>query len=145
MVAYGGTLEFTLGAFTSDVNELNQDLHLVEIECKTCDFNRGKRIAFPVSSLAQALDGETTTIKLGLRETDGWLLDPKNVLLSWTKPSTCDMIQVLAGISSLRILGDFTRWYETIGLDNVALRNDKSKLPLCAQRTADISLCNCGY
>ena len=32
--------------------------------------------------------------------------DPKNTLFDWVKPSDCEMIEVLAGLSNLRILGD---------------------------------------
>ena len=35
------------------------------------------------------------------------------------------MIDMLSNLSSLSILGDFTKWYESVGLDGVKLRAGK--------------------
>lgn len=59
----------------------------------------------------------------------GWLKDSHNSLVTeWSAPTQCDMIQVLSSISSLRILGDFTSWYETVALDNVLISNTKGTI-----------------
>lgn len=47
----------------------------------------------------------------------------------WTVPSRCTFIQVLSSLSKLSILGDFTTWYESVGLDSVALVNTKGASP----------------
>jgi hypothetical protein len=44
-------------------------------------------------------------------------------------PSRCTFIQVLSSLSKLSILGDFTTWYESVGLDSVALVNTKGASP----------------
>ncbi|KAH8061763.1 hypothetical protein JL722_3717 [Aureococcus anophagefferens] len=58
----------------------------------------------------------------------------------------CEMIEVLSGITAIRILGDFTDWYESIALDAVALKappSGMSEVPVCAQHTPDASTCTC--
>ena len=72
--------------------------------------------------------------------------DPKNSLFAWPQPSQCDMIEVLSGLSGLRILGDLTDWYESIALDAVSLKapaSGRSEVPTCAQGTPDASVCTC--
>ena len=51
--------------------------------------------------------------------------------------------QVLSGISSLRVLGDFTDWYESVALDSVQIKNTVAQVPICAQGTPDASTCSC--
>lgn len=63
--------------------------------------------------------------------------------MSWFKPSKCQFIEVLSGLSSVKILGDFTTWYESVALDTVQFRNLKAKVPICAQLTPDASGCTC--
>jgi hypothetical protein len=56
------------------------------------------------------------------------------------------MIEVLSGLSGLRILGDLTDWYESIALDAVSLKapaSGRSEVPTCAQGTPDASVCTC--
>lgn len=169
-VAYGGRLRFTLGAFSGDFHAPNtrrpflkaaaapadQGLHLVEMHCAQCDLNRGVTLAFPLASAwtttttgggggPPLLLGSGTQFTLPLTEKGGWLVDPKNTLQAWSKPSQCTMIEVLSGLSSLKILGDFTQWYESVALDEVALVNLKAALPLCAQasQAQDGSQCTC--
>ena len=91
-------------------------------------------------------DGSTTTFSIPLDETAGWRKDPKNSLFAWPRPSQCDMIEVLSGLSGLRILGDLTDWYESIALDAVSLKapaSGRSEVPTCAQGTPDASVCTC--
>jgi hypothetical protein len=75
-----------------------------------------------------------------LLETSGWLKDTQNTLKEWKAPSQCDMIQVLSRLSSVRILGDLTRWYES---DDVMIANKVSKIPVCAMIRPDASVCSC--
>lgn len=65
------------------------------------------------------LDGKSRVVSIPLKET-AWKKDPKNTLLPWTTPTPCDFVEVLGDISSLRILGDHTRWYESVAIDRVA-------------------------
>ena len=143
--AYKGTLEFTIGALAGDLSAPSKAHNFIELECATCDVNAGVLLAFPVSA-AKKFDGSTTTFSIPLDETAGWRKDPKNSLFAWPQPSQCDMIEVLSGLSGLRILGDLTDWYESIALDAVSLKapaSGRSEVPTCAQGTPDASVCTC--
>jgi len=96
----------------------------VELECTSCvgPVGKGITLAFPISALTP-FSGAATAFKIPLLEGKGWLKDPQNSLLGWTAASQCDVIQVLSRLSSLRILGDWTTWYETVALDNVKITN----------------------
>mmetsp|Transcript_29089 Transcript_29089/g.34301 ORF Transcript_29089/g.34301 Transcript_29089/m.34301 type:complete len:410 (-) Transcript_29089:208-1437(-) len=150
-VSYGGTLEFILSSFHGDFSKskLNignikyaQGLHLIEIHCAKCNTNRGVTIAFPLKK-TKSFSGAATKYSITLKENSGWIQDPKNTLKTWFTPTQCTMIEVLSGISSLKILGDFTKWYESVALDTVQIVNLKSKIPVCAQLTPDASTCTC--
>ena len=100
-IAYGGSLNFVMSSFHGDfsVEKLNtgigsSSLHLVEIFCASCDVNKGVTIAFPLAK-TKAFTGATTSYSLSLRETAGWVKDPKNSLVTWSTPSRCDFIEVL--------------------------------------------------
>ena len=143
--AYKGTLDFTLGALAGDLSKPSAAHNLVEIECAYCDVNEGITLAFPVWN-ATTFDGTTTSYSISLDETAGWIKDPKNTLLQWPTPTQCEMIEVLSGVTNIRILGDFTDWYESIALDSVALKapaSGISEVPVCAQHTPDASTCTC--
>ena len=121
-VWYGGTFEFTLSSFSGDFSGVNdhgtnderRPLNLVEIYCASCDLFKGATIAFPLSE-ARKFDGRTTEYSLVMTEAAGWTKDPQNVLFEWMAPSRCSFIEVLSGISSVRILGDFTNWCVRLG------------------------------
>jgi hypothetical protein len=123
--------------------QYGDDVALVLLECSACSFNKGVQLGFPLSRYS--FNGLSQSYVLPLTETSGWLKNPKNVLNMWRKPSKCEMIQVLSGLSSLMILGDITRWYETVALDNVIFRNThkQSQIPICAQGRPDASVCTC--
>lgn len=97
-------------------------------------------------------DGKTTKYILKMNESSGWLKDPKNTLFKWKPPTKCEFIQVISNISSMKILGDFTKWYETVSLDNVQWivntqkKNNRTRMkiiPVCAQLTTDARKCTC--
>jgi len=148
-IAYGGTLDFVLSSFHGDfsADKLNtgvgsSDLHLVVLTCDKCDTNRGVTIAFPLKK-TKAFTGTTAQYSLSLKESAGWVKDPKNSLAKWAAPSKCDFIELLSGLSSVKILGDFTSWYESVALDTVQIKNTKAQVPICAQGTPDASKCSC--
>ena len=89
----------------------------------------GIKLIYPIKASAAALNfvGKTTKFSVPLLESSGWLKDPQNVLLKWSAPSVCDMIQVLSRLSSIKILGDWTVWYESIALDEVRLVNTEGR------------------
>ena len=130
-VAYKGYLRFDLSALAGDFSHLNpSSTNLVELECSKCAGPNalGLTVGFPISALSFPFNGSTTTFTLSLDETFGWLKDPQNALLQWSPPSQCEMINVISGLTALRILGDWTTWYETIAMDNVVIYNLKCKL-----------------
>ena len=78
------------------------------------------------------LDGKAKQVSIPLVES-AWKKDPRNVLLPWAAPSQCEFVEALAGISNLRILGDHTRWYESVGLDTVSVTHGTGGVPMaCA-------------
>lgn len=122
----------------------------MELECAACDGPVGKGItlAFPLSALTAVTattspSGDATVYMLPLLENAGWLKDSQNSLKAWTVPSQCDLILVLSRLSNFRILGDWTRWYESVGLDDVQILNTVGQLPRCANSMPDASNCKC--
>jgi hypothetical protein len=101
----------------------------VILECATCTgpVSKGITLSYPISALKKSFSGTPTRIVLSLVENAGWLKDPQNTLLQWKAPTKCDMIQVLSRLSSIRILGDWTQWYESVAIDTVQFVNLKSK------------------
>mmetsp|Transcript_30176 Transcript_30176/g.28834 ORF Transcript_30176/g.28834 Transcript_30176/m.28834 type:complete len:372 (-) Transcript_30176:214-1329(-) len=158
-IAYKGYLKFSLGAFSGNFSQINQDpsnlsgggaylnpLNIVELECEECQgpVTKGIRLGFPVTAISTGpFDGTPSTYVLTLSEEQGWSKDPQNVLLPWTTPTKCDMIQVLSRLSSLKILGDWTPWFESVAMDNVQIINNKAQLPRCALTRLDASVCTC--
>lgn len=148
-IAYGGSFDFVLSSFHGDfsADKLNTgvgsaDLHLVVLHCAKCDTNRGVTIAFPLKK-AKAFTGTTAAYSLSLKEGAGWVKSPKNSLTPWQPPTKCEFIELLSGLTSVKILGDFTTWYESVALDSVHLKNTKAQIPICAQGTPDASTCTC--
>ena len=125
--AYGGTLDFTMGSQSGDfsISNMNKDgtLPFVVLDCATCDQGNGVRF---VKYLGTDLtfDGKSKKYSIPLTPTTGgWLKDPKNTLFSWTTPSKCEMVELLAGLSGVKILGDFTKWHESVSLDEVSWKH----------------------
>lgn len=151
-IAYGGSLQFTIGSFSGDFSALNSaEAAVVILECAECEgpVGAGITLHYTMNSLAKsphgAFTGASRRVSIPLVEgnTGGWLKDPQNSLQSWSAPSKCDLIQVLSRLSKVKILGDWTRWYETVALDDVQLINMKGRLPVCAMVRPDASICNC--
>lgn len=132
--AYGGTLDFVLSSAEGSFDQANLNLlgrgNLVLLECATCNLNAGITLAMPLS-LVFTYDGTTTQFRLPLNELAGWQKDPKNVILPWTQPTQCEFVSVLSALTSLKILGDFTRGYESVALDTVAFRHGPGKPMRC--------------
>jgi hypothetical protein len=132
-------MEFDLSSFGGDFSPERQNkpgkLNLVEIRCAKCSLNHGETYGFPLQT-TEGFSGKTTSFSLRLNESAGWLKDPKSTELDWIVPTKCEIIEMLSGISSIRILGDFTTWYESISIDNVKFLvdkvNDRYQLPVYA-------------
>ena len=149
-IAYGGRFEFDISSFGGDFSPERENhpgkLNIVEIYCAKCNLNHGETFGFPLSA-TKGFSGETTSFSFALHESAGWLKDPKSTELKWIVPTNCEMIELLSGISTIRILGDFTTWYESISIDNVKIVADKAdtryQLPTCAQNQPDGRRCSC--
>jgi len=149
-IAYDGRFEFDLSSFGGDFSPERQNhpgkLNLVEIYCARCNHNHGETYGFPLSATS-GFNGETTSFSLALHESAGWLKDPKSTELEWILPTNCEMIELLSGISNIRILGDFTTWYESISIDNIKIAaniaDGRYQLPVCAQTQPDGRRCKC--
>lgn len=149
-IVYGATMKFDMSSFGGDysLSKRNFDgkLNIVEIYCSTCALNKGIRLGYPLSSTS-GFDGQTKPFALLLLEDGGWLKDPQNTNLDWTVPTRCDMYDVLSAITSIRILGDFTNWYESISIDNFQIVAERVRgpyqIPLCAQRIRNGMKCTC--
>jgi len=151
---YGGKFRFSLSSFSGDYSGVNDHwvddkyhpLNLVEIFCESCDLFKGATIAFPLTAVEE-FDGKTTHYSLTMTESSGWVKDPQNTLYEWTAPTRCSFIEVLSGISSVKILGDFTNWYESVSIDNVrwvaAPSKGRYQIPVCAQDTPNCRKCSC--
>ena len=107
--------------------------------------SKGVTLSFPISASAAALSfkGDATVFSIPLLEGQGWLKDSQNSLTDWTAATKCDVIQVLSRLSGMRILGDWTTWYESVALDDVKIYNTRGQLPLCAMSMNDASICTC--
>ncbi len=81
------------------------------------------------------LDGKAKVVRVPLLESV-WRVDPRNDLVAprnWARPTQCEMVEAVAGITGLRILGDHTRWYESVGLDAVSIAHGTGGVPMaCA-------------
>ena len=143
-VVYGGTMDFTMSSFSGDFStgNMNSDLKIVEMHCAKCATNSGITMSFPLS--LTSFNGSTKTFSLPLLETSGWLQDPENTLKTWNAPTRCQFIELLGGLTSVKILGDFTQWYESVSVDNVKfVKSGSSSIPICAQGSPDASVCTC--
>jgi len=127
-INYNGALHFTQSASTGDFAPANMNAFpgLVILECATCkdvsastsdgaQFNKGVRLVYHSN---QPFDGTTTKFQVDFK-TGLWYKDPKNVLNDWAPATECELIEVLSHLTGMYILGDHTKWYETVAMDDV--------------------------
>lgn len=135
VVAYRGSLSFTLAALAGDFRNVNDPsrTHLLELYCADCagPVSRGRTLFYPLSRLFVPFTGPAQVISVPLIETAGWLLDPQDVLKTAVAPAACEFMEVLGRLSAVRILGDFTLGDEMIALDDVVVANTNSKWLEC--------------
>lgn len=123
LAAYRGSLRMRAASASGDFSpaNLNANRHVVVLECASCNVQRGRRLVLPASAVAP-VTGEEMDLVAPLREDAGWLVDPRNeVLNQWRAPTQCEFVEVMEGLSAVRVLGDHTRWYESLALDDVRL------------------------
>lgn len=130
-VAYGGNIEFDIVSFSGDFSKkTSENNYAVILECDSCN----KKLGIPISNVKGLSEfmGNYSHISISLLENTGWLEEDKSIGLLREVVNKCDIIFILSNISAIQILGDWTLWYETVAIDNVVIRNEKSiKLPIC--------------
>lgn len=119
--SYGGSLQFSLASAAGDfgTSNLNSNNAMVVLDCASCNSGAGVRLAVFGHQSMFKLDGSTQRVTIPLLEST-WYEDPKNSLNAWGHPTQCEMVEVLSGLTGMKILGDITRWYESVALDDVA-------------------------
>jgi len=154
-IAYGGKFSFDTTYFSGNFNKENfndGDSAAIVIDCDACagPVRGGIKLYIPIKTLMEQnpniySTGGITSISIDLKETGGWLKDSQNVLVADRPPTTCDFIQVLYQISSIKLLGDWTKGYESVAIDNVKFNNKKVQLPLCGMKTPNAAVCDCPH
>ena len=125
---YGGSLSFLLMSSSGDfaANNLNDGgaADLVVLECASCGttLSPGIRLVARMDNSGggadwQSFDGKAKQFTIPLNEAS-WLKDPKSTLAAWAPPTQCEMLQVLSHLSAVKILGDHTKWHESVSLDS---------------------------
>lgn len=132
-VAYGGSLVFSMASAAGDfaASNINGEAAVVVLDCATCNSGSGVRLATFADASTVVLDGKSKTMTLTLSESK-WLKDSKNTLVKWANPTQCEMVEVLSGLTGVKILGDHTKWYESVALDDVAFKHGSSVPVACA-------------
>eukprot|EP00928_Gymnodinium_smaydae_P019942 TRINITY_DN17689_c0_g1_i1.p1 TRINITY_DN17689_c0_g1~~TRINITY_DN17689_c0_g1_i1.p1 ORF type:complete len:444 (-),score=60.97 TRINITY_DN17689_c0_g1_i1:135-1322(-) len=120
--SYGGMLRFTIASTYGDFRQLNDPLDFITIECGSCNSGRGMRIVRYADNGLE-WDGTEAVIEVKLAAGNYWRRDPMNPALPMTDATDCEIAAVLAGITDLRILGDFTKAGEGVAIDDVAIVN----------------------
>lgn len=127
-------------------------VNVIELECASCagPVSMGVTLGFSLTSLKASTNGPFTgsvkrfSIPLVEGSLGGWKKDSQNSLLPWTTASQCDIIQVLSRLSRIRVLGDWTNWYESVAMDDFRFKNLKGKCVtsvLMFQSLSNILLC----
>lgn len=119
--AYGGKLKFDMATAAGDFKSENINLKpmMAVLDCASCNRGAGVRLAVFGDQMEVKTDGSTQSVAISLTE-KVWKEDPKNVLNAWGHPTQCEMVEVLSGLTGFKILGDHTKWYESVAIDNVA-------------------------
>lgn len=120
-IAYNGQLRFWLGSFAGEFTAATRypnPIDFVRLECATCNGGLGLAISQRNIIYTGAID----YFDFLLSEEGGWLKDPQDLRVTeWSLPTKCEVIQVLTGLSAVRIYGDFTPNYEAIGIDGIEI------------------------
>mmetsp|Transcript_31406 Transcript_31406/g.56930 ORF Transcript_31406/g.56930 Transcript_31406/m.56930 type:complete len:389 (-) Transcript_31406:141-1307(-) len=117
---YGGILQFTIASTYGDFEHLNEPLDFITLECGSCNSGRGMRLVrYADNGLEWA--GEEKIVQVALAVGNFWRRDPMNTALPFTDATECEIAAVLAGLTRLAILGDFTKAGEGVALDDVSI------------------------
>lgn len=133
--AYGGTLQFTIASTYGDFSHLNTPLDFITLECGSCNSGRGMRIVrYADNGLEWA--GEEKVVQVPLVVGSFWRRDPMNSALPFTDATECEIAAVLAGLTRVAVLGDFTSAGEGVALDEVSIMTNPTQpyFPLPCQQ-----------
>ena len=152
-IAFGGHITFSVsvpeGLLTTD--NFREVTHgevaatpLVLLSCATCTANSGITLGYflaPAASEEQEVENSLlhlaegpTSFRVPLRPS-AWFQRPKSSLLEWHPVTECDFVEVLSGITELRILGDLTLGRESVSIDDVAIVAGEGQVSLaCAHK-----------
>lgn len=121
VIAYGGAISFWMSSASGDFAASNRNSgdDLIELVCTSCASQKGIRLVRRMSQ-GTVFNGSPTFISIPLVESS-WLKDSKNTLVPFAAPTACELAEVLEGLTSFRILGDFTKWYESVSIDKVEI------------------------
>lgn len=130
LLAFGGSLQFTMSSQAGDfsVTNLNSNVPLVVMECATCGNGMGIRLVRTLGENGLVFDGKEKVFNIPFTTSSTmaangivWKKDSRSTLIDFTETNDCELIEVLNGLSSLKILGDFTKWHESVSLDDVKM------------------------
>jgi hypothetical protein len=138
--AYGGQIRFTIASTYGDFMHMNDPLDFISIDCASCLNGRGMRIVRYADNGLE-WDGTERIIEVTLAAGHYWRRDHKNGALPLTDATACEIAAVLAGVTSIKILGDFTKAGEGVALDDVAIVSNPSQptYPLHCQQGCECS------
>jgi len=139
--SYGGTIRFTVSSTYGDFSHLNSPLDWITLECASCNSGRGMRIVRFADNGLQ-WDGSERVVEVPLAVNNFWRRDPMNPALPFTDATECEIAAVLAGVTRLKILGDFTKAGEGVALDDVSISSHTTQpaYPLTCQQG-----CTCAH
>merc|ERR1712093_415144 len=129
-LAYGGTLNFTLGKssgnFSSGVTATPRNLLCMESSAADNatgpGSNDGIRLCIRESWQGADFTGATTSYSFAMTESQ-WLQDPKdNRVSKWYTPSKCDFLDVISQGPVFKIYGNLTQGPETILFDDFKIQ-----------------------
>mmetsp|Transcript_144716 Transcript_144716/g.360766 ORF Transcript_144716/g.360766 Transcript_144716/m.360766 type:complete len:394 (+) Transcript_144716:130-1311(+) len=133
--AYGGTIKFTIASTYGDFEHLNTPLDFITLECASCNSGRGMRIVrFANNGLEW--DGRERIVEVPIAVGHFWQRDPMNTALPFTDATDCEIAAVIAGLTRVRILGDFCKAGEGVAIDDISISGSHAQpvFPLACQQ-----------
>lgn len=118
ILAYGGYIEFTISSAAGDFNNLNTNVYQVRMISKTSTrYTRDKEETLLYKG---DYNGDTKRVRIPLTE-QNWKIDTHNSNKLPADLSLCHLVEVLSKLDRIEILGDYTKWYESIALDDISI------------------------
>lgn len=140
--AYGGKVKFVIASTYGDFNKefRNDPLDFITLECASCNSGRGLRIVRRADHGLE-WDGRERVIEVTIAAGHHWHRDPMNTALPFTYATECEIGAIVAGLTRVKILGDFTRAGEGVALDDFSISGPEQVM----FPTACLSGCVCSH